>query len=125
MGYYNDVRIVLYASNYVADADKVEWPSLKVWFDQNYPLREMQEWGGEVSYDPDTSTVSVFYHEVRWDTSHTDAINLCLLKFVDTFAEDAVAWEMIRLGENTDDIEMHTGGHAEHRLWVRREIMSD
>ena len=122
MSYYNDVQIILYSVS-----DKVPWAAVKVWFDENYPRSGAEEYGGVVTYHPDASTVHVDYHDVRWGNGmqHVGDVMASLSKFIDAFAEDGVAWEFVRIGEDTDDIERDDGGLSQYRLWIRREIVLD
>lgn len=72
----------------------------------------------------------VTYQDVKWyqGYSHVEAVDHAVRNFIDTFEandKDNVAYEAIRIGEETEDIEEQRSGYCDYRLGVRREIYFD
>ena len=122
MGYRSDVSVVFYTCH----RETVAYPTLKFWFDENYPHREAKdEWCADITYGDDY--VLVTYEDVKWyqDFGHVRKVNECLDKFIATFDEEEqgfVAWECIEVGEELDDIKRSASPFADWRLDVSRTI---
>ena len=119
MGYRSDGKIVFYAltpENHAA---------IKLWVDENYPKADFDYEERIV----DGRTIMVFnFDGWKWYDSYPEiqAINMALDAFCSLFdQEEAVvrgAMEFVRLGEETDDVEMRQSNHAEYILTVNRTI---
>ena len=124
MGYRSDVSIVFYTRK----PDVVPFIALKVWFDENYPIREaMDEWHASLERVNDTFLL-VTYKDVKWydGYKHVGAVNEAILKFTETFNAhdtDNVAYEFVRIGEETHDIDEDSSLWCDYVLHVRREII--
>lgn len=122
MGYRSDVTFAFYTRNQEA----VPFAALKLWFDENYPHREArEEWEARIETGDDWITVE--YHDVKWypGYTHVEAANRAMRTFIDTFEandKDNVAYEFVRVGEETEDIEEDRTNYCDYRLGVRREI---
>jgi hypothetical protein len=121
MGYRSDVAAVFYVS-------KAEhYPVLKLWLDENFPINEWDEnirWfdRGMVFECPD----------VKWYDSYPDVqgFEKAASKFVD-LCNDEVSegtptfnYELVRIGEDYDDVEVVREGIAcEYLLEVSRGVV--
>lgn len=125
MGYRSEVNLVFYTRNQEA----VPFAALKLWFDENYPHREATtEW--EAKVETGDGWVMVIYGDVKWypGYTHVEAVDRAMRRFIDTFeANDKgnVAYEFVRVGEETDDIEEVRTDYCDYRLDVRREVYFD
>ena len=122
MGYRSDVSLVLYTRKY----EEVSPATLHFWFDENYPHQVAEgEWFATITKGEDY--VLIEYDSVKWypDFSHVQAVRDALAKFTDTFDaddRDDVAWEMIEIGEELEDIKREASGYSDWRLDVSRTI---
>jgi hypothetical protein len=134
MGYRSDVKIVFYLTHGTIDTPPTEdnplvpFAALKFWFDETYPVREAKdEWCAEIDYGDDY--ILLKYTDVKWYDSyeHVKAVESVFEKFSDTFRSDDLShraqYEIVRIGENDDDIERECSGYADHRLYVERSII--
>jgi hypothetical protein len=124
MGYRSNVSIVFYIVN------KVEMPTaaLKLWFDENYPAKEAkEEWDATIIYGDDY--VLVEYQDVKWypGYTHPGEVNQAIRNFEAAFStaeqDTHAAYEMVRTGEETEDIEEDRSDHSDYRLGVSRQIV--
>ena len=135
MGYRSDVKIVFYLTKGTIDTPPTEdnplvpFAALKLWFEENYPVMVAKdEWGAEIKYG-DYEHILVTYTDVKWYPSyiHPQDVESVFEKFSDTFNSDGLShraqYEMVRIGENDDDIERECSGYADHRLYVVRDIV--
>jgi hypothetical protein len=135
MGYRSDVKIVFYLTKGTIDTPPTEdnplvpFAALKLWFEENYPVMVAKdEWGAEIKYG-DYEHILVTYTDVKWYPSyiHPQDVESVFEKFSDTFNSDGLnhraQYEMVRIGENDDDIERECSGYADHRLYVVRDIV--
>lgn len=117
MGYRSDVTISFYTRN---EREK-NFPLLKLWFDENYPKLDF----GEV--DVGSDYINVWYTDVKWYDGYKDvdavgrAVNLFAATF-NTNEENAFAYETVRVGEETGDIEWDGSAYNDYRLGVHRSI---
>lgn len=124
MGYRSDVSIVFYTRK----PDVVPFIALKVWFDENYPKMEaLDEWGATLQRIDDTFLL-IEYREVKWyeEYKHVQAVKEAISKFTETFNADVegfVAYEFVRVGEETSDIEEESSTWSDYALHVKREII--
>ena len=128
MGYRSGVDVVFYVRDNPNITDKMPFAALKLWVDENYPLREaIDEWGATVTYEPDHGYVYITYDDVKWyPGGHVEAVDAALAKFGSTFNRAInAAYEFVRLGEESDDIEELRSDWADYRLGVRREVYFD
>jgi hypothetical protein len=136
MGYRSDVKIVFYLTKGTLDTPPTEdnplvpFAALKFWFEENYPVREAKdEWCAEIDYGEGLDHILVTYTDVKWYDSydHVKAVESVFEKFSDTFNSDGLShraqYEIVRIGENDDDIERECSGYADHRLYVVRDIV--
>ena len=117
MGYRSDVKLVFYTSN----DSRIPFSAIKFWFDENYPKHDF----GDVEVGQNYVLVS--YEDVKWYDGYPEvqAVNRAIEKFVDTFNanEDTGAhYEMIRIGEELDDIERDVSGWCRFLMGVSRTI---
>lgn len=141
MGYRSDVKIVFYLTEGCFDAppttDTPRWhnktptlpfAALKLWFDENYPVAEAKdEWEATIDYGEDYILLS--YHDVKWynNYQHPQDVTQAFAKFSDTFRSDErdhrAQYEIVRIGEQDDDIERECSSYSDHRLNVERSIL--
>jgi hypothetical protein len=135
MGYRSDVKIVFYLTKGTIDTPPTEdnplvpFAALKFWFEETYPVKEAKdEWCAEIKYG-DYEHILVTYTDVKWYDSyeHVKAVESVFEKFSDTFNSDGLShraqYEIVRIGEQDDDIERNCSGYADHRLFVVRDIV--
>jgi len=125
-GYTSNVTIAFYVRGAASDANSNE--TLNLWFDQNYPhYIAATEWEAQIERQND-GRIIVQYERVEWREGkpHVQDVIAALRNFDDTFdgfAPDApFAWEMVRLGQDTADIEIDQGEYSDQILYVRREV---
>lgn len=134
MGYRSDVSYLFYTGTRVvweANGANTREPRgsfalLKLWFDENYPKHEYAEITEGEDY------IRVQYHDVKWYEGYeeVEAVKKAVESFDKCFNTDnhdqmTGMWEMVRIGENDDDVERSGSEHHEWRLTVRREITLD
>jgi len=129
MGYRSDVVVAFYKRKGI-QSDTVSTPALKLWFDENYPVKEATiEWDAKIEVG--TDAVLVRYTSVKWydGYKHVEAVQAALKRFDDTFdtisIESPAAYELVRIGENLNDIEHEHSDWCDWRLNARREIEFD
>ena len=129
MGYRSDVVVAFYKRKGI-QSDAVSTPVLKLWFDENYPIEEAKaEWFAEVEVG--TDSVLVRYEGAKWydGYKHVEAVQAALERFDATFdtisIESPAAYELMRIGEELNDIEHAHSDWCEWRLSARREIEFD
>ena len=124
MGYRSDVHALFYTTT------KEEWPLLKLFMDENFPFDKLDEpkvierkhlWGYEVKYE-----------DVKWysdyeDVKAFDAFKTKYLALLDAQEENGKEWafEFIRIGEDTEDVECENSMASVGVLSVRRSIEAD
>lgn len=134
MGYRSEVDVVIYAP---VDSG-TSYPLLKLWFDENYPVKEAEdEWEARITYDPESRGISVYYNDVKWyDTyEHPQAVERvfdAIDRLLDQLAAAAlvsedpnvipfeIAWEFVRLGEEDQDTEIRMSANADAVVGVNR-----
>jgi len=132
MGYRSEVDVVIYAP---VDSE-TSYPLLKLWFDENYPHAVAKdEWGADITYDPDSRGIAVYYNDVKWYDTYEhpqqiekvfEAIDTLLDKEQLAGAPDEnttpfnVAWEFVRLGEESQDTEIRMSTNADAVIAVNR-----
>jgi hypothetical protein len=140
MGYRSDVKIVFYltkgsidpnnAINTLLIKDKPTLPfaALKLWFEENYPVKEAtEEWGAYIEYGDDY--ILLTYQDVKWyrGYEHPEAVNASFALFRDTFRSDERdhrgQYELVRIGENDDDVERDASSYSDHRISVERSFI--
>jgi len=127
MGYRSEVTLVFYSRG----AGAIPYPALKLWFDENYPVKEaLTEWEAKLETDEETY-ILLTYEDVKWYNgyTHVRAVNTAFARFVDTFETEGegttAAYEFVRIGEETEDIEELRSGWSDYRLGVKREVIFD
>jgi hypothetical protein len=137
MGYRSEVDVVIYAP---VDSG-TSYPLLKLWFDENYPVKEAtNEWDARITYDPESRGISVYYNDVKWYEHYEhpqavervfEAIDAMLDAMPVTTIKDGVsqdpnvipfeiAWEFVRLGEEDQDTEIRMSTNADAVIGVNR-----
>ena len=132
MGYRSDVSYLFYTgTRLVREADGTHtreprgpFALLKLWFDENYPKHQyIQTTQGE-------DYIHVKYHGVKWYEGYeeVEAVRKAVESFEKCFNTDdhdqmTGMWEMVRLGENDDDVERSGSEHHDWRLNIQREIV--
>lgn len=123
MGYRSVVDAVFYTRN------EEEAPLLKLYVDENFPRNEeLRE-----CLTPINASKVWGYHficdDVKWYESYTfvKEFNEFMVKFNQLLSENerarpTWAYEFVRLGEDTSDIEEERSDNADFILSVRREI---
>lgn len=118
MGYRSTVTLAFYTRH----QEVVPFAALKLWFDENYPHKEATtEWEARIETGDDWITVE--YLDVKWYPGYTHVVevNKAIESFVSTFEAndtDNVAYEYVRIGEETEDIEEDRSGYCDYRLGV-------
>jgi hypothetical protein len=120
MGYRSNVVYVFYTLK----PDVIPLSLIKLWFDENYPKLDF----GEVKMGEDYIKVS--YEDVKWYDAYDDveAVRRAVEIFNSAFETDDkenVAYESIRVGEESTDIEHDGSAYSTYRLHVSREIHFD
>jgi hypothetical protein len=125
MGYRSAVEAVFYTRN------EEEWPILKLYIDENFPKCWRDE---DIEYlKPIKASNAWGYHfiadNIKWYESYPEIqeFNEFAGKFLKLLAENerarpTWAFEFVRLGEDTNDIEEERSDNADFILCVRREI---
>ena len=118
MGYRSDVKLVFYTSN----DSTIPFSAVKFWFDENYPKHDFCDVEVGQNY------VLISYEAHKWYDGYPEvqAVNKAIELFCETFDanEDTGAhYEMIRIGEELEDIERDVSGWSQYLLDVRREIV--
>ena len=123
MGYRSNVEVVFYTTN----KEQLPMAALKLWFDENYPKKEaLGEWAAEIEYGDDH--VRVRYDDVKWYNGYTHPVevNSVCADFHAIFEPETgtpfAHWELVRVGEEVEDIVHDGSSYCEYRLGVSREI---
>jgi hypothetical protein len=137
MGYRSEVDVVIYAPV----SSETSYPLLKLWFDENYPVKEAtNEWEATITYDSESRGISVYYNDVKWYEHYEhpqavervfEAIDAMLDAMPVTTIKDGVsqdpnvipfeiAWEFVRLGEEHQDTEIRMSTNADAVVGVNR-----
>lgn len=128
MGYRSEVDVVIYAP---VDSE-TSYPLLKLWFDENYPHHvATDEWGAQITYDPENRGISVYYNDVKWYDSyiHPQEVEKAFEAIDQLLDEQSVAgdtkafniaWEFVRFGEESQDTEIRMSANADAVVAVNR-----
>ena len=134
MGYRSDVSYLFYTgARTVKDADGTynnepigPFALLKLSFTENFPKHEYAEITEGGDY------IRVQYHDVKWYEGYeeveavkkaTESFDKCFN--TDDYEQMTGKWEMVRVGEENDDVGRDGSAHHDWRLNVRREITLD
>jgi hypothetical protein len=123
MGYRSNVDVVFYTRD--TAPDPMPYAALKLWVEENYPVREARdEWGAEITYDEESECIYISYLDVKWyPGSHIHAVDGAFELFDNTFEDHpSVAYEFVRIGEEPNDVEEIRSDNADYILGVKREI---
>jgi len=117
MGYRSDVSVVFYTSN----ESKIPFAAVKFWFEENFPKHDFCEVEMGQNY------VLVTYESVKWYEGYPEvnAVNDAIALFCETFdanEDTGVHYEMVRVGEDLNDIEHDHSGWCQWLLYVERKI---
>ena len=119
MGYRSDVKAVFYTS-------KEKWPMLKLYVDEHFP----EELKGSLSIVGERGYLFQD-NNVKWYDSwpEVQAFNRFVSNFLELADEDsdearerAWAYEFVRIGEDSDDLEETYSDGAEYVLSVIRDV---
>ena len=138
MGYRSDVRVAFYLTHGTSDSidefnakrgtTTLPFAALKLWFDETYPVKEAkEEWGATIEYGSDYITVS--YQDVKWyeGYEHPNSVSEAFGMFSAAFRSDErdhrAQYEMVRVGEELDDIQKECSSYADWRINVERSII--
>ena len=121
MGYRSQVKAVFYTE------DKEKWPVLKLYVEENFP----KEWSLERIESRHYYGYVFSAGDVKWYDSYPDV--QAFDAFVDAYrnlidSESSTlswAYEFIRIGEDTKDIETDSEGNCSYLLTVSRQIETD
>jgi len=121
MGYRSQVKAVFYTE------DKEKWPVLKLYMEENFP----KEWSLERIESSHYYGYVFSAGDIKWYESYPDV--QAFDAFVDAYrnlidSESSTlswAYEFIRIGEDTKDIETDSEGNCSYLLTVSRQIETD
>jgi hypothetical protein len=121
MGYRSQVKAVFYTE------DKEKWPVLKLYMEENFP----KEWSLELIESSHYYGYVFSAGDIKWYESYPDV--QAFDAFVDAYrnlidSESSTlswAYEFIRIGEDTKDIETDSEGNCSYLLTVSRQIETD
>jgi hypothetical protein len=119
MGYRSDVTYVFYTMN----PDVVPFAAIKLWFDENFTKNVSYYDNIEVGDD----WIMVSWNSVKWydDFDEVEATREATALFAEVFEADTkehVAWEMVEVGEDLNDIKHDGSMNCNYRLYVNRTI---
>ena len=117
MGYRSNVSVVFYTSN----ESEVPFAAVKLWFEENFPKHDFCDVEVGQNY------VLVSYEDVKWYQGYpeVEAVDTAIALFCETFDanEDTGAhYEMMRVGEDLQDIEREVSDYCHYLLDVSRTI---
>jgi len=121
MGYRSQVKAVFYTE------DKEKWPVLKLYMEENFP----KKWSLELIESSHYYGYVFSAGDIKWYESYPDV--QAFDAFVDAYrnlidSESSTlswAYEFIRIGEDTKDIETDSEGNCSYLLTVSRQIETD
>lgn len=123
MGYRSAVHALFYTTK------KEDLPVLKLYMDENYPkdLHDLEEISSNRIYG-----YEMVYEDVKWYESYDDvkafnAFKAKYLALIDAQEEDGKEWafEFVRIGEDTEDVECESSMASLGVLSVSRSIECD
>lgn len=123
MGYRSDVHALFYTTI------KEDLPLLKLFMDENYPkdLHDLEEISSNRIYG-----YEMVYEDVKWysgydDVKAFDAFRTKYLALLDAQEENGKEWafEFVRIGEETEDVECESSMASLGVLSVSRQIECD
>ena len=136
MGYRSDIKIVFYLTKGchetppTEDNPLVPFAALKFWFEETYPVAEAKdEWCAEIDYGEGLDHILVSYTDVKWYPSyeHVMAVEAAFEKFSEAFRSNErdhrAQYELVRIGEEDEDVERECSDYADRRLFVERSII--
>jgi len=138
MGYRSEVKIVFYLTHGTSETldeanakrgtTTLPFPILKLWFEENYPVREAKdEWCATIDYGDDH--ILLRYEDVKWydGYEHPNKVSDAFESFSNAFRSDerdhTAQYEFVRVGEDDDDIQRECSSYSDRRLFVERSIL--
>lgn len=140
MGYRSDVKIAFYLTKgciYDPDTDRPAPPSednplipfsmLKLWFEETYPVEEAKEWGATIDYGNDHILLN--YTDIKWydGYEHPNKVSDSFALFSAAFRSDErdhrAQYELVRIGEDYNDVEQDSSSYSDHRICVERSMI--
>jgi hypothetical protein len=120
MGYRSDVKAVFYAT-----PDKAA--AVKLFVDENFP----EELAGNLRPIKNKYYVGYMFEDenVKWYDSYPEvvAFNAFVSNYLELAEQEEIKWayEFVRVGEDSDDIEITQSDYADNQLCVSRCIDSE
>ena len=127
MGYRSDVMALIYADVADQDVSRERYAQLKVLMATTF--KDVSEaFGAHIKWMDGPSVWKFELEDVKWYPSYADVQlfeNLmAAFRGGDDDGIEGYCTELIRVGEESDDVEsQYTGDHIEYHLQVRREIV--
>lgn len=121
MGYRSNVDILFYPQL------RDNFPVMKLWLDENLPGKDLLD----CEVNEESIYIRYSCRDVKWYDGYEeiDQIERAIDTFNTLFCQDnshiRCEYEMVRIGENTDDIETSYSDGCSWRLYVNRETMVD
>ncbi len=121
MGYRSDITAVFYCKH-------AQWPAMKLFVDENFPTV------GDLIKDEDLDEFTGKHYRGysfkvegwKWYPNYPEVIafNEFVAKFQEVADDENVKWayEFVRVGEQTDDIEEDQSTYADGLVYVSRSI---
>ena len=120
MGYRSDVKAAFYAT-----PDKAA--AMKLFVDENFP----EELAGNLRSINNGHCQGYMFEDehVKWYDSYPEvqAFNRFVSNFLELAEQEEIKWayEFVRVGEDSDDVEETRSDHADYYLRLARSIDSD
>lgn len=123
MGYRSDVHALFYTTR------KEDMPVLKLFMDENYPkdLHDLEEISSNRIYGYEMKYENVKWYSEYSDVKAFDAFRTKYLSLLDAQEENGKEWafEFVRIGEDTEDVECGSSMASVGVLSVSRRIECD
>jgi hypothetical protein len=123
MGYRSDVHALFYTTI------KEDLPVLKLYMDENYPkdLHDLEEISSNRIYGYEMKYENVKWYSEYSDVKAFDAFRTKYLALLDAQEENGKEWafEFVRIGEETEDVECESSMASLGVLSVSRSIECD
>ena len=120
MGYRSDVKAVFYTTE-----DRA--PALKLYVTENFP----EDLAGQLKPIDNGHYMGFMFddRDVKWYPNHPEVIafNQFVSNYLELAEQEEIQWayEFVRVGEDSDDVEETHSDHADYQLRVVRSIDSD
>lgn len=124
MGYRSDVKIAFYGDAREPE-EAASYAGIKLWFEENFDT----DYADAVDHYPEIKMIVVSYEGIKWyeDFDFVKKANAAIEKFKEAFDTEnenyGACYEMMRLGEEYDDLEFSRSAWSQYRLDLKREIV--